>query len=699
MLAGSTPRSEGPSRARGRDVDDYFGTKIPDPYRWLEDDHSPETKAWVDAQNEVTFAFLDSIPERAAIGKRLTELWDYERYGLPSREGPWYVFSRNEGLQNQPVIYRARDLEATPEVLLDPNTLSEDGTVALAPGGLAFTDDGRYLAWASSSGGSDWRTWRVREVATGEDRPDLVEWSKFSGAGWKKDGSGFFYSRFAEPKAGDALKGVNLNQKVYFHRVGTGQDGDALVYERPDHPDWGLSADVTEDGRFLLVYQTEGTDPKNRIFLRDLKDPNGSIGPFLDAFDAEYQAVGNDGGLFYVRTNRDAGRYRLVAIDRRSPDPGQWETIIPEDGGTAVLSSVTMIGDRFVVVWEVDAHHVLRIHAKDGAVEREIELPGLGQVTVEGKRRDAEFFYSYMSWAWPTTIYRCDPACGEGTVFRKPAVAFDPEAWKTTQVFYESKDGTRVPIFLVHGKGLKRDGRNPTLLYGYGGFNISVTPSFSLSIVTWLEMGGVWAVANVRGGGEYGKEWHEAGRLGNKQNTFDDFIAAAEHLIRERYTSTPRLAIYGGSNGGLLVGAVLNQRPDLFGAAIPAVGVMDLLRFHEFTIGWAWKSDYGSSETEEGFERLRQYSPLHNIEPGAKYPAVLVTTADHDDRVVPAHSFKYAATLQPAQGGDAPILIRIETRAGHGAGKPTSKLIDDATDKWAFLVKVLGMKLPRAFRS
>jgi prolyl oligopeptidase len=360
----------------------------------------------------------------------------------------------------------------------------------------------------------------------------------------------------------------------------------------------------------------------------------------------------------------------------------------------AVLSSATLIGDRFVVVWEVDAHHVLRIHGKDGTVEREVALPGLGEVAVEGKRRHAEFFYSYMSWAWPTTIYRCDPTTGESTVFRKPAVAFGPDAWETTQVFYDSKDGTKVPMFLVHRKGLERDGQNPTILYGYGGFNISVTPSFSLSIVSWLEMGGVWAVANLRGGGEYGKPWHEAGRFGNKQNTFDDFTAAAEHLIRERYASTPKLAIYGGSNGGLLVGAVLNQRPDLFGAAIPAVGVMDLLRFHEFTIGWAWKSDYGSSETKEGFETLIEYSPLHNVEPGTEYPAVLVTTADHDDRVVPAHSFKYAATLQPAQGGDAPILIRIETRAGHGAGKPTAKQIEDVTDKWAFLVRVLGMKLP-----
>jgi prolyl oligopeptidase len=517
----------------------------------------------------------------------------------------------------------------------------------------------------------------------------VIEWSKFSSAAWKKDGSGFYYSRFAAPSEGDALKGVNENQKVYFHRVGTDQEEDALVHERPDHPDWSLGAAVTDDGRFLLIYQHEGTDPANRIFLKDLIDPQAEIGPFLDAFDAEYEVVGNDGDLFYIRTNKDAGRYRLVAIDRRNPDSGEWRTILPQDAGGAVLASVTMIGDRFVVVWEMDAHHVLRIHGIDGTLEREIELPGLGSVAVSGRRRDPDFFYAYTSFAWPTTIYRCDPGTGESVLFRRPEVAFDFAEFETRQVFYRSKDGTRVPMFLVHRRGLEGKATNPTVLYGYGGFNISLTPSFSVAVVSWLERGGVWAVANLRGGGEYGKAWHEAGRLGKKQNTFDDFIAAAEYLIEKRYTSPGRLAIYGGSNGGLLVGAVLNQRPDLFGAAIPAVGVMDMLRFHRFTIGWAWKSDYGSAETREGFETLYAYSPLHNIRPATEYPAVLITTADHDDRVVPAHSFKYAATLQAAQGGDAPILIRIETRAGHGAGKPTSKQIDDITDKWAFLTRTL----------
>ena len=676
-------------------IDDYFGTAVPDPYRWLEDDTSPETAAWVAAQNQVTFSFLESVPERAAIKRRLTELWDHERVSLPSREGSWTIFSRNDGLQNQPVVYRARGLEAEPEVLLDPNALSEDGTVALAEGGMAFTDDGRLMAWAEASSGSDWRTWRVRDVATGEDGPDEVRWSKFSGAAWRKDGSGFYYSRYAEPREGDALKGVNKNQKVFFHRAGTAQEEDELVYERPDEPDWTLGAAVTDDGRFLLVYQHEGTDPKNRIFLRDLEDEEGAIGPFLDRFDAEYEVVGNDGDLFYVRTNNGAPRYRLVAIDRRAPEPPRWREVIRQDPGKAVLSSASMVGSRFVVVWEVDAHHRLRIHDESGSLEREIELPGLGEVAMSGKRRDRDFFYSYTSFAHPATIFRCDPGTGASALFRAPRVDFDASAYETRQVFYTSRDGTRVPMFLVHKKDLKRSGRSPTILYGYGGFNISLTPGFSVSIATWLEMGGIWAVANLRGGGEYGQEWHEAGRLERKQNTFDDFIAAAQYLIDEGYTAPRRLAIYGGSNGGLLVGAVLNQRPELFGAALPAVGVMDMLRFHRFTIGWAWKSDYGSSETREGFERLISYSPLHNIRPGTDYPAVLVTTGDHDDRVVPAHSFKYAATLQAAQGGRAPVLIRIQTRAGHGAGKPTSALIEEAADRWTFLVQVLEVELPR----
>jgi prolyl oligopeptidase len=692
LAAQSAPRLEYPKTRQVDQVDDYFGTKVRDPYRWLEDDNSPETKAWVEAENKVTFAFLEAIPERRTIEKRLTELWDYERYGLPSKEGPRYVYSRNSGLQNQAVLYRAAGLDATPEVLLDPNTLSKDGTVAL--GSAHFSDDGSLMAWSAAEAGSDWIEWRVREVATGRDRDDLVRWSKFSGAAWKKDDSGFYYSRYDAPKPGDTLKGVNRYQKVYFHRVGTPQEQDALVYERSDQPDWGFGADVTDDGRFLLVYQTQGTDPRNRIFVQDLHDPRAAIAPFLDAYDAEYQVVGNDGDLFFVRTDKDAPRQRLVAIDRRDPRPQAWTEIVPQDKGRGVLSSVDMIGDRFVVVWQIDAHDVLAIYDKHGALEREVALPGIGNVTVSGRRRDAEFFYAFTSFTYPTTIYRCDPASGASTVFRQPKVRFDPGGYETVQVFFRSKDGTRIPMFATARKGIARDGQNPTLLTGYGGFDISETPAFSPAVMGWLEMGGVYALANLRGGGEYGKEWHDAGRLENKQNVFDDFIAGAEYLIRERYTSAPKLAISGASNGGLLVGAVLNQRPDLFGAALPAVGVMDMLRFHLFTIGWAWKSDYASSETKQGFETLIRYSPLHNIKPGTRYPAVLITTADHDDRVVPAHSFKYAATLQAAQAGDAPVLIRIETRAGHGAGKPTSKVIEETADRYAFLVKNLRMVVP-----
>jgi prolyl oligopeptidase len=690
VAADSRPRLEYPKTRAAEQVDDYFGTKVKDPYRWLEDDTSPETKAWVEAQNAVTFAYLGAIPQRKAIEARLTELWNYERFGTPSKQGPWYVYSRNSGLQNQSVLYRARSLEAEPELLLDPNTLSADGTVAL--GGTSWSDDGSLVAWATSSGGSDWREWRVREVATGKDTQDLVRWAKFSGAAWKKDGSGFYYSRYAAPKPGDTLKGVNQNHKVYFHKLGTSQEQDLLVFERPDHPDWNFQADVTDDGRFLLVYQSQGTDPKNRVFLQDLQDPGAGLGPFLDAFDADYRVVGNDGERFFVLTDNGAPRYRLVAIDGRSPAPGSWQEILPQHADRAVLSDATMVGERFAVVWQTDAHDRLEIRGKGGAFEREVKLPGIGSVSVSGKRRDAELFYVFTSFTWPTTSYRCDPASGESTLFRQPKVPFDPARYETVQVFFPSKDGTRVPMFVTAKKGVARDGSNPTYLTGYGGFNIASTPSFSPATILWLEMGGVHALANLRGGGEYGKEWHDAGRLKNKQNVFDDFVAAAEHLVREKYTSPSKLAIAGGSNGGLLVGAVVNQRPDLFGAALPAVGVMDMLRFHLFTIGWAWKSDYGSSETKDGFDVLYRYSPLHNIRAGTKYPAVLVTTADHDDRVVPAHSFKYAATLQPAQAGEAPVLIRIETRAGHGAGKPTGKIIAEAADRYAFLAKTLGIE-------
>jgi prolyl oligopeptidase len=686
-----------PVARRGEQADVFFGTTVADPYRWLEDSDAPETRAWIDAENEITFDYLARIPERAAIRRRLTGLWDHERFGTPSREGAWYIFARNSGLQPQSVIYRARSLAAAPEVLIDPNTLSKDGTVAL--GSVSFTEDGRYMAYSLASSGSDWIEWRVREVADAHDLPDLVKWSKFSGATWLKDGSGFYYNRYDAP-AGEALRALNKNQKVFFHRLGTAQDQDALVYERPDEPDWGFGVEVTEDGRFLLVTQTEGTDNRNRVFVRDLRRPDTTIQPFLDAFDASYAVVGNDGETFYVLTNQNAPRFRLVAIALQKPDAGSWKTLIPEGPGREVLESVVMVNDQFVTLSMVDAHHALRIHRLDGSLSPDQPaLPALGSIGgLSGRRPHQEMFYSFGSFLYPTTVYRYDFAAAKSEVFKRPALAFDPSKYETVQVFYASSDGTPIPMFLTARKGLRKDGLNPTLLYGYGGFNIPMMPAFSPAAAGWLEMGGIYAVANLRGGGEYGQGWYDAGRLQRKQNVFDDFIAAAEYLIREQYTSTPKLAIHGGSNGGLLVGACLTQRPELFGAALPAVGVLDMLRFDKFTIGWAWRSDYGQPDTNKAdFDAVMAYSPLHNIRAGTRYPATMVTTADHDDRVVPAHSFKFAAALQAAQAGPAPILIRIETRAGHGAGKPTEKVIEERADMYGFLARELGMTLPAGF--
>jgi prolyl oligopeptidase len=676
-------------------TDTLHGRALPDPYRWLEDPNSAETKAWVEAQNRVTFGYLEQIPARAAIKDRLTKLWNYERYGSPSREGDWYIFSKNDGLQNQAVIYKTRALDAPAEVLIDPNTLSKDGTVAL--GSLSFSDDGTLMAYSVSASGSDWLEWRVRDVATGKDRPDVLKWSKFSGAAWLKDGSGFFYSRYDAPKDGEAYTGVNKFPKVFFHRVGTSQDADVLVYERKDQPDWGLSAVVTEDGNYLLIYQSEGTKPENRVFVKDLRKPDSRIVPFLDKFDADYSVLGNDGARFYVMTDKDAPRRKVVAIDLGKPEPADWTTLVPEGEGQRVLSGAEIVGNRLVAQWMTDAHEVVKVYGLDGKFERDVPLPAIGSVGgFTGKRAHTETFFSFSSFAYPGVVYRYDFGTGTTTVFRQPKVDFSPEAFETVQVFYPSKDGTKIPMFLTFRKGLKRDGQNPTYLYGYGGFNVPMTPAFSPALIAWMEMGGIFAQASLRGGSEYGRAWYDGGRLKNKQNVFDDFIAAGEYLIREKYTSTPKLAIAGGSNGGLLVAACLTQRPDLFGAALPAVGVLDMLRFHKFTIGWAWKSDYGDPDVKEDFETLLTYSPLHNLKKGASYPPTLITTSDHDDRVAPAHSFKFAAAIQAAQGGAAPVLIRIETKAGHGAGKPTSKVIEERADIYAFLVKALGIELDKS---
>ena len=696
MLAADDAHLAYPAARKDDQVDDYHGVKVPDPYRWLEDDNSEETKAWVEAENKVTFAYLDAIPERAAIKERLTKLWNYERFGVPFHEGGRYFYTRNSGLQNQRVLYVAEKLDAAPRVLLDPNTLSSDGTVALA--GYAASEDGKWLAYGLSRAGSDWEEWRVRDVATGEDRSDLVEWVKFSGAAWKKDGSGFFYSRYDAPKPGEEKKGLNEFQKLYFHRLGTKQAEDSLVYERRDHADWGFGGGVSDDGHYLVIGVSQGTDNRNRFFYKDLADDKSPVVELLNDFDASYEFIDNIGTVFLFKTDLDAPRGRVIAIDIGHPQREHWHEIIGQLP-TDALESVSLVHDQFICRYLHDAHSVVQFFASEKPGEgaklvRELPLPSLGSTDgFGGKRTDTETFYSFTSFTVPGTIYRLDLTTGESSVFRAPKVDFQPEGYETKQVFYTSKDGTKIPMFLTHKRGLKLDGTNPTLLYGYGGFDINLTPGFSVSDLVWMERGGVYAMANLRGGGEYGEEWHQAGMKLKKQNVFDDFIAAAEWLIANKYTCTPKLAIQGGSNGGLLIGACMTQRPDLFGAALPAVGVMDMLRFDKFTIGWAWRSDYGSAENPEEFRALYAYSPLQALRPGVRYPATLITTADHDDRVVPAHSFKFAARLQECQAKDGPpVLIRIETRAGHGGNKPMTKVIAERADEIAFLVHVLGVR-------
>ncbi|MDJ0744550.1 MAG: prolyl oligopeptidase family serine peptidase [Xenococcaceae cyanobacterium MO_167.B27] len=664
-------------------IDRYHGIEVKDPYRWLENPDSEATKAWVTAQNEVTFGYLEQIPARETIKQRITEIWNYEKFGILSKQGDRYFYAKNDGLQNQSVIYTLKSLDDEPEVLLDPNTLSEDGTVALS--GLSISDDGKLMAYGLSTSGSDWIEYRVREVATRKDREDIIKWIKFSSASWTKDNQGFFYSRFDEPKENTKLEDINYYQKLYYHRLGTPQSEDTLVYHRPDHKEWGFSGNVTEDGRYLIISVWRGTDPKNLLFYQDLQDPEAEVIELISEFEASYSFIDNDGSTFWVKTDLDAPRRRVIAIDINNPSQKNWQEIIPESENT--LQGIGVLNNQFVANYLKDARSQIKIFNLDGTFIRELTLPAIGSAAgFNGKRYDTETFYAFTGFTTPTTIYRYDMITGESTIFRQPQVDFNPEDYQTQQVFYPSKDGTRIPMFITHKKGLKLDGNNPTYLYAYGGFNVSLTPNFSISNLVWMEMGGVYATPNLRGGGEYGEEWHQAGMKANKQNVFDDFIAAAEWLIDNQYTCTEKMAIAGGSNGGLLVGACMTQRPDLFAAALPAVGVMDMLRFHKFTIGWAWCSEYGSPDNEEEFKTLLAYSPLHNLIKGTKYPATLITTADHDDRVVPAHSFKFAAALQEAHLGDNPVLIRIETKAGHGAGKPTTKIIEEITDKWVFLV-------------
>lgn len=742
-LASQTTTTTYPATRKSDQVDTYHGVTVADPYRWLEDTDSPETRRWIEAQNALTSSYLSAIPQRESIRARLNKVWNYERYGVPIKAGNRYFYSMNTGLQNQAVLYVQDGLNGKARVLLDPNTLSSDGTVALSY--IKPSRDGRYLAYAVSAGGSDWREIRVRDAVTGKDLADNLKWIKFSGVSWTRDGTGFVYSRYDAPAA-NSLLSVVKNQKLYYHKVGTPQSDDELIYDRKDQPDWNFQGEITDDGQFLIISISQSTDPRNRLYFMDLANPkkpnfNVPVVKLLDDYDAEYDFLGNSGNTFYVRTTYNAPRGRVVAINNNYSRPDRWTIMVPESGDA--LTSAKIVGNNLVASYLHNAYSVVRFYVQWTAEERkqqraredsvradsvkkdtlkhgdegegrrgrgrgpggfrdyripplklraELKLPGLGTVSgITGEWDDEEMFYAFSSYLYPTTIYRYDIKTSKSELFKAPKVDFDPSAYETKQVFYKSKDSTIVPMFITMKKGTALDGNNPTMLYGYGGFNISLTPSFTPENIVWLELGGIYAVANLRGGGEYGQDWYNGGRLAKKQNVFDDFIAAAEYLIKEKYTSTPKLAISGRSNGGLLIGAVLNQRPDLFGAAIPGVGVMDMLRFNKFTIGWAWVSDYGSPDKPDDFKTLYAYSPLHNIKPGVKYPATLILTADHDDRVVPGHSFKYAATLQAAQAGPAPILIRIDTQAGHGAGTPLSKSIDEATDRFAFLIKTLGI--------
>lgn len=670
-------------------IEDLHGFKVPDPYRWLEDLNSKETATWVNAQDSLTRDYLEKIPGRDQLESHLTKLWNVERYGTPFKEGGHYFFSKNDGLQNQSVLYITDSLEGDARILLDPNKLSEDGTVALSD--YEISPDGTLMTYSTSASGSDWVEWSVRDVATGKNLSDHLKWSKFSGAAWSKDSKGFYYGRFPTPKDGEKMMAQNLHKKIYYHAIGDPQEKDTLVYERPQHPKQGLYAWLSDDGNYLLINISQGTDTKNGLFYKDLSKPDAKVVELLPDFDASYSFIDNLGSTFLIQTDLDAPRQKVVTIDLKNPAPAHWKTIIPESAET--LRSVSHVGGILIANYLKDARTEVRRFETSGKPLAPVSLPGLGTAGgFSGKATDKETFFYFTSFTTPGATYRYDVASNSYQLFKAPKTLFNPNAYESNQIFATSKDGTRVPMFVVHRKGLKLDGNNPTLLYAYGGFNISLLPSYSPATIAWLDMGGIYVMANLRGGGEYGEEWHEAGMKLKKQNVFDDFIACAEHLIDQKYTSSKGLAIAGGSNGGLLVGACMVQRPDLFGACLPAVGVMDMLRFHKFTIGWAWEAEYGSPNDPVQFKTLLQYSPYHNLKP-AHYPATMVTTSDHDDRVVPSHSFKFAAALQAAQQGSSPTLIRIESKAGHGAGTPTSKQIEANVDKFSFLAKALGFEI------
>lgn len=665
--------------------DNYFGTTVADPYRWLEDDNSEETKDWVQQQNKITFSYFNSIPYKNDLKKRITELYNYPKYSSPSKEGGKYYFYKNDGLQNQSVLYSQKDLNSEPEVFLDPNKLSSDGTVALK--GLSYSHDGKYCAYSTGSGGSDWSEIFVMNVEKKNLTNDHLKWVKFSGMSWR--GNGFYYSRFPEPK-GSELSSKNEFMKVYYHKIGDDQSKDEMIYQDDSKPTRFFNASVTEDEKLLFIYFSDGTD-NNGLLVKDLSKPNSEFITLVAEPTNNFSIVDNMDDKIFIHTDRNAPNYKLMMIDLKAPEEKNWVEIISEKEN--VLEWVTIIGGKLITHYRKDVASHIYVHNLNGKFEYEVELPGIGSASgFSGKKDDNEAFYSFTSFTFPSVIYRFDATNGSSTLYRRTELNFNFDDYETKQVFYPSKDGTKIPMFIVHKKGLKLDGNNPCYLYSYGGFNISMNPSFSSSRLVLLENGFVFAIPNIRGGGEYGEAWHKAGMKTKKQNVFDDFISAAEFLINEGYTSNKKLAIAGGSNGGLLVGAVTNQRPDLYRVALPAVGVMDMLRFHKFTIGYAWVPEYGSSDDEEMFKYLYAYSPLHNIGEGKDYPAVLVTTADHDDRVVPAHSFKYIATLQEKYKGTNPVMIRIAVKAGHGAGKPTSMIIDETAEIFSFVFQNLDVK-------
>lgn len=674
--------------AKKEDVsDDYFGTRITDPYRWLENDTAADVKKWGKDENAVTENYLSQIPFRDKIKTRLSEIWNYENYSSPFQKGDYFFFYKNDGLQNQSVLYYQKGLDGKAEVFIDPNLLSKDGTTAL--GAVTFSKDHQYMAYSVANAGSDWNTIYVMEVASRKKLEDRIDWVKFSGAVWC--GNGFYYSRYDEPAKGKEYSNQNQFQKVYYHKIGDPQSKDVLVFEDKQHPLRYFGADVTQDERFVFISASEGTYG-TEIYYKDIKSGDKSFNLLFKGFDHEYSIIDNEEGNLLVYTDHGAAKRRLILVDPKHGDEKNWKDIIPE--GKDFLESVSAAGGKLFATYLKDVSSIVFQLDRSGKGEREIKLPGIGTVTgFGGEKDDKILFYTFTSFIYPPTIFKYDIASGKSDVFRKPNVKFNPDDYETKQVFYPSKDGTKIPMFIIHKKGIILDGKNPAFLYAYGGFNVNITPSWSISRVLFLENGGVYAVPNLRGGGEYGEEWHKGGMLEKKQNVFDDFIAAGEFLIKEKYTSSEKLAISGRSNGGLLVGACMTQRPDLFKVALPGVGVLDMLRYHKFTIGWGWAVEYGSSDKKEQFDYLVKYSPLHNVKENTTYPATLITTADHDDRVVPAHSFKFAATLQEKNKGNNPVLIRIDSNAGHGAGKPTAKLIDENTDIWSFVFWNLGMTM------